>query len=77
MQNYSSIAWPLTQQLKKDAFHWNAEADDAFLALKNAMTNPPAIALLDFSKEFVIETNASSFFAGCGIDVRGAPCCFL
>ena len=28
--NYNSLAWPLTQQLKKDAFHWNSEVEDAF-----------------------------------------------
>ena len=64
MRNNSSIAWPLTQQLKKDAFHWNSEADDAFLALKNAMTSLPVLALPDFSKDFVIETEASGFGLG-------------
>ena len=30
VHNYSLLAWPLTQQLKKDAFHWNSEAEDTF-----------------------------------------------
>lgn len=27
---YGAISWPLTQQLKKDAFQWNEEAENAF-----------------------------------------------
>ena len=52
--NYSQIAWPLTQQLKKDAFLWNEEATHAFEQLKEAMVSLPMLALPDFSKAFII-----------------------
>ena len=29
VNGYGAISWPLTQQLKKDAFNWNQEAEAA------------------------------------------------
>lgn len=34
MENYGKLAWPLTQQLKKDNFTWGKEAQLAFEKLK-------------------------------------------
>ena len=62
--NYSSLAWPLTQQLKKYAFHWNSEAEDAFQKLKDVMISLPVLALPNFSQEFVIEMDASGLGLG-------------
>ena len=44
--NYARIAQPLTDQLKKDQFHWGVEADQAFQQLQQAMTKVPVLALL-------------------------------
>lgn len=35
---YGDLSWPLTQQLRKDSFHWNDKAEATFQKLKVAMT---------------------------------------
>ena len=63
--NYGNIAAPLTKLLKKDAFHWNAKAKEAFQNLKKVMTQAPVLSLPNFSKQFVIEADA--FGKGLGV----------
>lgn len=59
MNGYAKIAWPLTDLLKASGFNWNEQAEAAFTKLKKAMTEVPVLALPDFSREFVVETDAS------------------
>ncbi|CAM8905413.1 unnamed protein product [Rhodiola kirilowii] len=59
IKDYGKISTPLTQQIKKDAFNWGPEASRAFHQLKEAMTQVPVLALPNFNKPFVIETDAS------------------
>lgn len=59
IRNYDAIAAPLTTLLKKDAFVWNQLATEAFLALQKAITVAPVLALPDFSKPFILETDTS------------------
>ncbi|KAL0376671.1 UNVERIFIED_CONTAM: Transposon Ty3-G Gag-Pol polyprotein [Sesamum calycinum] len=64
IKGYGSISKPLTSLLKKDAFNWNLEAETAFNHLKEVMIRAPVLALPNFSKPFIVETDA------CG---KGAP----
>ncbi|KAF7838882.1 Ty3/gypsy retrotransposon protein [Senna tora] len=64
IHRYSAIAAPLTSLLKKTDFHWSDEATIAFNALKTAVTSAPVLVLLDFSKPFTIETDASGLGIG-------------
>ncbi|XP_022019611.1 uncharacterized protein LOC110919656 [Helianthus annuus] len=53
-------AKPLTNLLRRDSFIWDASADQAFALLKSALCSPPVLALPNFSKPFILETDASS-----------------
>lgn len=64
IRNYGLIAAPLTYLLKKDSFRWTAEADSAFYHLNATVMHPHVLALLDFSKTFVIKSDASSVGIG-------------
>ncbi|XP_072066801.1 uncharacterized mitochondrial protein AtMg00860-like [Arachis hypogaea] len=57
--NFATLAAPLTNLLRKEGFVWSPSVSDAFVTLKEALTHAPVLALLDFSKPFVLETDAS------------------
>lgn len=44
---------------KKGTFTWTNEGEEAFEALKLAMTKTPVLAMPDFNKEFEVHTYVS------------------
>lgn len=59
INNFGAIAAPLTQLLKKDAFHWTDTTTAAFNALKVALTAAPVLHLPDFRQLFTVDCDAS------------------
>ena len=59
----------LVDLLKKDAFKWSKEAQLSFEDLKNALSIAHVLVCPDFTKPFIVETNAS----GKGLEVVLRP----
>lgn len=68
---------PLTTLLRKDSFHWNARADEAFSKLKEIMSTPPVLGLPNFSKSFVIECDGLGGGIGAVLMQEGRPLAYL
>ncbi|KAL0392675.1 UNVERIFIED_CONTAM: hypothetical protein Sradi_2490300 [Sesamum radiatum] len=56
---YPILLKPDAMPKKMQPYRWIKEATAAFEQLKNVMTTTPVLALPDFSKPFVVKTNAS------------------
>lgn len=64
VKGYATLAYPLTELLKKDNFSWSPAAQDFFNHLKHALVQALVLALPNFALPFQIQTDAS----GLGID---------
>jgi hypothetical protein len=59
------VAMPLTELLKKGVlFMWTSVHDEAFSTLIQSLVSAPVLALPDFSRQFVIETDPLSLGIG-------------
>jgi hypothetical protein len=77
VQNYDIIARPMNNLLKKGKFGWNEEANTTFLALKQAMTTTPTLAMPNFNDYFTIETDAYRDGIGAVLSQQGKPILFM
>jgi len=59
IHNYSTIAAPLTQLLRKAGFQWTDAATAAFDELKAALAAAPVLHLPDFTRDFIVDCDAS------------------
>lgn len=69
IKNYSRIAVPITNLLKKTKkkFEWTEEAEEAFTELKSVLSSVPILANPDFSKSFTMESDASDTAVGAAL----------
>lgn len=74
---YAKIAAPLTDLLKKDAYCWTAQTEDAFTNLKQAMTSAPVLVLPNFQQPFTLETDASGIGVGAVLSQNGHPIAYF
>ncbi|KAF3682691.1 hypothetical protein FXO38_01163 [Capsicum annuum] len=65
------IDWPTPKTLKA------LRADEAFKKLKLAMSSTPVLALLDYSQEFIVETDACNTGIGVELIQRGRPIAYF
>jgi len=77
IQGFGITARPLYDLLKKGTFHWNPAASTAFEELKVAITSAPVLALPNFSKSFVVETDASGGGIGAVLLQDNRPIAFF
>jgi hypothetical protein len=66
IENFSKIAKPMTDLLKKDKkFEWSEKAQESFQVLKTKLTTAPVLVLPDTSKDFVVFCDAFLQGLGC------------
>jgi hypothetical protein len=70
---YALICQPLHSALKKNSFQWGTEQQAAFDKLKQVMSQPPLLALPDFSLPFTVETDACDTGLGAVLMQQSRP----
>lgn len=75
---FGLLSKPLTNLLKKGIlFTWTSETQDTFDALKHALVAAPVLALPNFAKPFVVETDASDKGVGAVLQQDGHPVAYV
>ncbi|CAL1678277.1 unnamed protein product [Lasius platythorax] len=72
--NFSKIAKPLTDLLKKNStFNWQLKQIEAFNILKRSLCSSPILQYPDFTKPFVLTTDASGYAVGGVLTISQGP----
>jgi hypothetical protein len=77
IKDFGTIAGPLTQLLKKDAFLWSDVTSVSFDALKQALTAAPVLHLPYFTKDFVVDCHASGLGFGAVLHQGDGPIAYF
>jgi RNase H-like domain found in reverse transcriptase/Integrase zinc binding domain/Reverse transcriptase (RNA-dependent DNA polymerase)/Integrase core domain len=65
IHNFAEHAVPLNRLIRKnEQFEWGEEQENAFSFFKNALCNPPILRYPDFSRTFILTTDASNYAIG-------------
>jgi hypothetical protein len=67
------VAHPLTQLLKKEAFAWSTEAEQAFITLEQALVEGLALQLSNFDDAFIVNCDASDTGFGAVLHQDNGP----
>jgi len=77
VRHYATLAAPLTDLLHDRKFKWPATTQQAFTELILQLTKLSTLHLPDFSKPFVVETDASQVAIGAMLSQDGHPLSFF
>nr|GEW68214.1 hypothetical protein [Tanacetum cinerariifolium] len=77
VHHYASLAAPLTQLLRKQAFVWTHATTTSFDALKQAMMTTPVLCMPNFSNHFILQTDASGTRVGAVLTQNGQPVAYF
>nr|KYP33985.1 Retrovirus-related Pol polyprotein from transposon 17.6 [Cajanus cajan] len=76
--NFSTLASPLSELVEKNVeFLWGEKQERVFLALKDNLTHTPFLALLNFSRTFELECDASGVGIGVVLLQGGHPIAYF
>jgi hypothetical protein len=79
MTLYPAVSVPFSSLalLKKEGFSWSEAVEAAFVALKDAVTSAPVLAMPDFAKVFTVECDTSTYGFGAVLVQEGHPIAFF
>ena len=65
IREYAELAHNLTELTKKASkWNWGEKERDAFLRIKQCLTNNPLLRYPDFTREFIVHADASGYGVG-------------
>ena len=76
VKGFPQLVVPLTDLTRKGAITWTPTAQEAFDRLKQVISSCLVLALLDFTKPFVLECDASRVGVGAVLMQDGHPIAF-
>ena len=78
IKKFSALAKPLIELTKKEnIFDWTKDCQKAFDTLKQKLCKAPVLRYLNYTKVFLLTTDASNQVLGAVLSQDGHPCCHI